>query len=494
MALANLEKDLDSIITAIRRPEGGDSGEDPLRDLLNKVPAIFELEKSAMVKELKLVQRRAPETGKYGGALYGEFTQKGDTQKLEKFATAWIAEFKKQISKGSTKLQVIFDIDTPTHLKVAVIFKPKTTEANIYNFFRERQKQTRQALTATGKYENVLTRASKSNKGEEIFNVGHHVSVAEARLSVFTSMAVRAAQDSGAFDHLEDKGRKLIVSTVKKSLKALDLKVEITDDVEIFMDKDGAIQGSMEVKYDAESWFKNQVLRQEEAEFGAALTNPNEKNSVINLLKKSFQKQAEKRLVGESGKAYTKRKGSLTLEQNALAIIINNPFMRKMYAKKLAKNLSNIKFQPKGKRNKRTAPLKVKGKRLSYIVKGGNKITPPVAKKTKNIESNQNALTQKAFQVRAFVNSRLTKTLKQNMGRPGLENQTGRFAESAQVVNANALGNHIHMDYSYQQQPYRVFENGDQYPTGYDPRPLIEKSIRELAAAQIETKFTLRRI
>ena len=80
------------------------------------------------------------------------------------------------------------------------------------------------------------------------------------------------------------------------------------------------------------------------------------------------------------------------------------------------------------------------------------------------------------------------------MGRPGLENQTGRFAESAQVVNANALGNHIHMDYSYQQQPYRVFENGDQYPTGYDPRPLIEKSIRELAAAQIETKFTLRRI
>lgn len=493
MALANLEKDLESIITAIRRPEGGDTSDDPLRGLFDKVPAIFELEKSQMVKELKLVQRRAPETGKYGGALYGEFTQKGDTKRLEEFASAWIAEFKKQVSKKSTKLEIIFDIDTPTHLKVAAVFKPKTTEANIYNFFRERQKQTRQALTATGNYENVLTRASKSNKGEEIFNVGHHVSVAEARLSVFTSMAVRAAQDSGAFDHLEDKGKKLIVSTVKKSLDKLDLKVEITDDVQIFIDKDGALEGSMEVKYDAESWFKNQILRQEEAEFGAALTNPNEKNSIINLLNKAFQKEAEKRLVGESGKAYTKRKGSLTLEQNALAIIINNPFMRKMYAKKLAKNLSNIKFEPKGKSHRKSLPLKIKGKRVSYKVKGGNKITPPVPKKTKNIESNQNALTQKAFQVRAFVNSRLTKTLKGNMGRPSLENRTGRFAQSAEVVNANALGNHIHMDYTYNPL-YRVFEDGAYYPSGYDPRPLIEKSIRELAAAQIETRFTLRRI
>jgi hypothetical protein len=79
------------------------------------------------------------------------------------------------------------------------------------------------------------------------------------------------------------------------------------------------------------------------------------------------------------------------------------------------------------------------------------------------------------------------------MGRPSLENRTGRFAQSAQVVNANALGNHIHMDYTYNPL-YRVFEGGADYPSGYDPRPLIERSIRELAAQKLETKFTLRRI
>ena len=35
----------------------------------------------------------------------------------------------------------------------------------------------------------------------------------------------------------------------------------------------------------------------------------------------------------------------------------------------------------------------------------------------------------------------------------------------------------------------RVFENGDRYPSGYDPRPLIERSIRELAAATDRNKI-----
>ena len=49
------------------------------------------------------------------------------------------------------------------------------------------------------------------------------------------------------------------------------------------------------------------------------------------------------------------------------------------------------------------------------------------------------------------------------------------------------------MDYKYD-YIYKVFEQGRQYPAGYDPRPLIERSIRELAAQQLKTKFTLRRI
>ena len=125
---------------------------------------------------------------------------------------------------------------------------------------------------------------------------------------------------------------------------------------------------------------------------------------------------------------------------------------------------------------------------LTSLVKNPAKTTT-----TGSLESGTNELLQKAFETRAFVNSRLSKTVANNMGRPGLENQTGRFARSAQVTNAMAVGNQVHMDYTYNPL-YRVFEGGDQYTASYDPRPLIESSIRELAAAKLETRFTLRRV
>ena len=493
MALANLKKELEDILAAIRRPQGGDSGDDPLRKLFDKVPADFELEKSFMIKELKLVQQRAPETGKYGGALYSEFGSAKDDKKLEEFALAWIAQFKIEVQKKSSALEVRFKINSSDHLLVTVVFKAGTSSANVYNFFRTRQKQTREALTATGKYNEVLSRASKSNKGEEIFNIGHHTSVAESRLSVFTSMAVKAGAESGAFDHLEDKGRSIIVKTVETSLEKLQLEVEIEDNLEIYLDKDGALQGSTTVKYDAESWFKNQVLRQEESAFGVALTSKAEKNSVINLLSNLFKEEAQKKLVGQSSSAFAKRKGSKSLEENALAVIINNPTMRAAYSRGIAKNLSKIKYSPQQRTNKTSSPLKIKGKRKNYKVNGGNKILPPKPKKTGQVESGTNEMMRKAFETRAFVNSRIAKTVQGNMGRPALENQTGRFAKSVQVTNAMSVGNQIHMDYTYNPN-YRVFENGSQYTSNFDPRPLIEKSIRELAAARLETKFTLRRV
>ena len=43
---------------------------------------------------------------------------------------------------------------------------------------------------------------------------------------------------------------------------------------------------------------------------------------------------------------------------------------------------------------------------------------------------------------------------------------------------------------------YETFENTGtrRWPTGYNPKPLITKSIRELAVQTLETKFTLRRV
>ena len=94
------------------------------------------------------------------------------------------------------------------------------------------------------------------------------------------------------------------------------------------------------------------------------------------------------------------------------------------------------------------------------------------------------------------INRGLARQIKSNMGRPALINQTGRFAESAEVVKMTKSAKSIVTQYTYQLRPYETFENnGDkQWPAGYNPKPLISKSIRELAAASVNEKFVLRRV
>jgi len=49
--------------------------------------------------------------------------------------------------------------------------------------------------------------------------------------------------------------------------------------------------------------------------------------------------------------------------------------------------------------------------------------------------------------------------------------------------------------YSYMYRPYETFENtgAKKWPVAYNPKPLITKSIRNLAIQHMETKLTLRR-
>ena len=95
-----------------------------------------------------------------------------------------------------------------------------------------------------------------------------------------------------------------------------------------------------------------------------------------------------------------------------------------------------------------------------------------------------------------LINKSLADTIKKNMGRPALINRTGRFADSAQVVSAKSAKQTVAMNYTYQLRPYETFENtgSREWPAGYNPKPLIAKSIREEAAKYLQTKLTLRRV
>jgi len=176
-------------------------------------------------------------------------------------------------------------------------------------------------------------------------------------------------------------------------------------------------------------------------------------------------------------------------------------------AKTIKKNLKskkNLKVTTKIK----AKPLKSKGRKAKIKTKSKGRISlggatvavaGKIASKGKGGRSprpkNADA-TLDMLKLKKQINKRLPTAVKQNMGRPALINQTGRFAESAEVVRIKPSAKTLVADYTYQLNPYETFENtGDkQWPAGYNPKPLIAKSIREVAQAAVDEKFILRRV
>ena len=87
--------------------------------------------------------------------------------------------------------------------------------------------------------------------------------------------------------------------------------------------------------------------------------------------------------------------------------------------------------------------------------------------------------------LQGLINASLEETIKSHMGKPGiLNNQTGRFAHSAEVKTIS-LGRDgaLTAFYSYMRYPYGTFAQGgrQQNPLSRDPTKLIGKSIRQIA-------------
>jgi len=77
------------------------------------------------------------------------------------------------------------------------------------------------------------------------------------------------------------------------------------------------------------------------------------------------------------------------------------------------------------------------------------------------------------------------------MTRPALQNQTGRFAESVKVERlSQSREGMLSAFYSYMKSPYQTFEPGfNQGSKARDPKALIGKSIREIAAGLVGNRL-----
>ena len=73
-----------------------------------------------------------------------------------------------------------------------------------------------------------------------------------------------------------------------------------------------------------------------------------------------------------------------------------------------------------------------------------------------------------------------------------LEYRTGRFAQSAEVTSVVPFSKMTQIQYTYQKDPYAVFETGSGNPLasgGRDPRRIIGSTIREIAQEIMGEKF-----
>ena len=100
-----------------------------------------------------------------------------------------------------------------------------------------------------------------------------------------------------------------------------------------------------------------------------------------------------------------------------------------------------------------------------------------------------------ALHLKRLINRRLPAEVRRNMGRPALINRTGRFSNSVNLESLVPSKAGMVGKYSYLYRPYETFENTGKrkWPVGYNPKPLITKSIRNLAMQHMETKLTLKR-
>lgn len=164
--------------------------------------------------------------------------------------------------------------------------------------------------------------------------------------------------------------------------------------------------------------------------------------------------------------------------------------------KKKRKNVRTQGVKKKSVRSRGTGKDKAKYERpipVTLIKSAG--IEQKSVKKVKSSEKERLS----PFAIAAMLNKRLPETVRKNMGEPRLVNRTGRFANSVKIQDVNTTRQgYPSFGYTYEKDPYQVFEVGSgpaPWATSQrDPRRLIDRSIRDVAAELALGRFYTRRL
>ncbi|HAW04182.1 MAG TPA: hypothetical protein DCW83_05800 [Saprospirales bacterium] len=169
--------------------------------------------------------------------------------------------------------------------------------------------------------------------------------------------------------------------------------------------------------------------------------------------------------------------------------ILNRAKKNLKASKNLKVNIKDTKIKLSKAKGKKT----VKGK----VTRGSAKKVPISIDGVKKMRGKTSA--NSTIGLAALINAKLSKTVQENMRYPALVNRTGRFAQSVRVVDAiTTTQGFPSIGYTYQKNPYQIFEDGAgkaPWANGQrDPRKLIDLSVREIAAGLLHGRFYTRRV
>ena len=192
-------------------------------------------------------------------------------------------------------------------------------------------------------------------------------------------------------------------------------------------------------------------------------------------------KAVYRKFIGSLTEDMLDMKGSPSLKDKTAALVTDK-FKGKKNVKVSAKSVKmSTKTKSKGKGSKTGGKVAISAMTLR-------------TRKAKRRATDSAAA--RPLQMMVMINKELPQTIKANMDLPALQNRTGRFAESVKIVDAvKTRQGFPSFGYTYQKNPYQTFEPGfAQGSPERDPRALISRSIREVAAQFAIGRFYTRRV
>tara|TARA_B100000131_G_C18061673_1_gene590708 strand:+ start:42 stop:1394 length:1353 start_codon:yes stop_codon:yes gene_type:complete len=227
------------------------------------------------------------------------------------------------------------------------------------------------------------------------------------------------------------------------------------------------------------------------ASLESSLANKQKGGGVEQDMVAQLKRDLEKVLAKLNATYWVNLKGSDSKLEKVRKRVLNPYSKVGSKSKKVRTNINNEKINDRNSKSARKPP---KRKRITLAAPYIDKGVPKTGTKAKS-----NSTAGSLFSFVAMINKKLPQTVMKNMNFPSLENRSGRFAGSVKVQTAGVTNKGFpSFGYTYQKNPYQVFEVGQgeaPWSTAQrDPRRLIDRSIREVAAELALGRFYTRRL